>query len=75
VVNILLDVLDNIGIGGSDLGPAMACLALTPYGKREFTMHFVSNIDGTHLAEVHIGVFNLHPLSLSLLEGLFFVNA
>jgi glucose-6-phosphate isomerase len=42
----------NIGIGGSDLGPAMACLALTPYGKREFTMHFVSNIDGTHLSEV-----------------------
>ncbi len=41
----------NIGIGGSDLGPAMVCEALTPYGKPGLTMHFVSNIDGTHLAE------------------------
>jgi glucose-6-phosphate isomerase len=41
----------NIGIGGSDLGPAMATLALTPYGHARLTCHFVSNIDGTHLAE------------------------
>jgi glucose-6-phosphate isomerase len=41
----------NIGIGGSDLGPAMACEALKPYGQPGLTMHFVSNIDGTHLAE------------------------
>jgi len=41
----------NIGIGGSDLGPAMVCEALKPYGKPGLTMHFVSNIDGTHLAE------------------------
>ncbi len=41
----------NIGIGGSDLGPAMACEALKPYGKPGLTMHFVSNVDGTHLAE------------------------
>jgi glucose-6-phosphate isomerase len=42
----------NIGIGGSDLGPVMACEALKPYSKRDLRMHFVSNIDGTHLAEV-----------------------
>lgn len=42
----------NIGIGGSDLGPAMACEALRPYGKPGLTMHFVSNVDGSHLAEV-----------------------
>lgn len=42
----------NIGIGGSDLGPAMACQALRPYSDRAIKTHFVSNIDGTHLAEV-----------------------
>ncbi len=41
----------NIGIGGSDLGPKMACAALTPYGRAGLTMHFVSNVDGTHIAE------------------------
>ncbi|MEO0394243.1 MAG: glucose-6-phosphate isomerase, partial [Pseudomonadota bacterium] len=41
----------NIGIGGSDLGPAMVVEALTPYGGR-FATHFVSNVDATHLAEV-----------------------
>jgi len=41
----------NIGIGGSDLGPVMVTEALKPYGKREFDLHFVSNIDGTHIAE------------------------
>jgi glucose-6-phosphate isomerase len=41
----------NIGIGGSDLGPAMATQALKPYSKRSISMHFVSNIDATHLAE------------------------
>ncbi len=41
----------NIGIGGSDLGPAMACQALTPYTRRSIKMFFVSNVDGTHLAE------------------------
>ncbi|MCV2870096.1 glucose-6-phosphate isomerase [Defluviimonas sp. WL0002] len=41
----------NIGIGGSDLGPAMGCLALTPYcdGPR---VHFVSNVDGAHVHDV-----------------------
>ncbi|EAN99044.1 putative glucose-6-phosphate isomerase, glycosomal [Trypanosoma cruzi] len=42
----------NIGIGGSDLGPMMACEALKPFSDRRISMHFVSNIDGTHLSEV-----------------------
>lgn len=41
----------NIGIGGSDLGPAMVSEALKAYSKRDLTAHFVSNIDGTHIAE------------------------
>lgn len=45
----------NIGIGGSDLGPAMATLALRPYhdGPR---VHFVSNVDGAHLADTIAGL-------------------
>lgn len=42
----------NIGIGGSDLGPYMACEALKPFAAPNLAMHFVSNVDGTHLAEV-----------------------
>jgi len=41
----------NIGIGGSDLGPVMACEALKPYAQRNLTVRFVSNVDGTHIAE------------------------
>jgi glucose-6-phosphate isomerase len=41
----------NLGIGGSDLGPAMACEALTAFSDRKLTVRFVSNVDGTHLAE------------------------
>ena len=41
----------NIGIGGSDLGPVMANIALTPYSKRSIKFFFVSNVDSTHLAE------------------------
>ncbi|MGL4555420.1 MAG: glucose-6-phosphate isomerase [Gemmataceae bacterium] len=41
----------NVGIGGSDLGPVMVCEALKPYSKRDLRVHFVSNVDGTHLAE------------------------
>ncbi len=41
----------NIGIGGSDLGPVMASLALKPYWQPGMRAHFVSNVDGTHLAE------------------------
>ena len=40
----------NIGIGGSDLGPYMVTEALRPY-KNHLNMHFVSNVDGTHIAE------------------------
>ncbi|WP_241586852.1 glucose-6-phosphate isomerase [Rosenbergiella epipactidis] len=40
----------NIGIGGSDLGPYMVTEALKPY-KNHLSMHFVSNVDGTHIAE------------------------
>jgi glucose-6-phosphate isomerase len=40
----------NIGIGGSDLGPAMATLALAPYHDGP-PLHFVSNVDGAHLAD------------------------
>lgn len=42
----------NIGIGGSDLGPRMACQALEPYGHDTLKFHFVSNIDGTVLAQI-----------------------
>ena len=46
----ITDVI-NIGIGGSDLGPVMATLALAPYhdGPRS---HFISNIDGAHIADI-----------------------
>ncbi len=40
----------NIGIGGSDLGPVMITEALRPF-KNHMEMHFVSNVDGTHIAE------------------------
>jgi len=42
----------NIGIGGSDLGPVMACDALKPYASPDLKAHFVSNIDGAHLMRV-----------------------
>ncbi|CCC06786.1 hypothetical protein SMACR_00816 [Sordaria macrospora] len=41
----------NVGIGGSDLGPVMVTEALKHYGAKDMTLHFVSNIDGTHMAE------------------------
>jgi glucose-6-phosphate isomerase len=41
----------NIGIGGSDLGPVMACQALRAYSDRGLTLRFVSNVDGTDFAE------------------------
>ena len=49
VAGKITDVV-NIGIGGSDLGPAMATLALAPYhdGPRA---HFISNVDGAHIAD------------------------
>ena len=45
----ITDVI-NIGIGGSDLGPYMVTEALRPY-KNHLNVHFVSNVDGTHIAE------------------------
>jgi len=41
----------NLGIGGSDLGPAMACEALKPYSDRRLTVRFVSNVDASHFVE------------------------
>jgi len=46
----------NIGIGGSDLGPAMAYQALRHYSDRELSLHFVSNIDATDLSETLLKV-------------------
>jgi glucose-6-phosphate isomerase len=46
-----INTIVNIGIGGSDLGPVMVTEALKPYAKRDLKALFVSNIDGTHLAE------------------------
>ena len=50
----ITDVI-NIGIGGSDLGPYMVTEALKPY-KNHLIMHFVSNVDGTHIAETLKGL-------------------
>jgi glucose-6-phosphate isomerase len=41
----------NIGIGGSDLGPLMACEALRPYAIHDLHMHFVSNVDENHICD------------------------
>ena len=49
----------NIGIGGSDLGPAMAARALSPFVKPGLRMHFVSNVDGADMADT------LAPLDLA----------
>ncbi len=46
----------NIGIGGSDLGPVMVTEALKPYKKEHINLHFVSNVDGTHIAETLKGL-------------------
>jgi glucose-6-phosphate isomerase len=46
----------NIGIGGSDLGPAMATAALAPYAGEGPRLHFVSNVDGAHLAQTLQGL-------------------
>jgi glucose-6-phosphate isomerase len=46
----------NIGIGGSDLGPAMVTGCLKPYVKEGLSVHFVSNVDGTHITETLQGL-------------------
>jgi glucose-6-phosphate isomerase len=57
----------NIGIGGSDLGPVMAYEALRYYSQRDMTFRFVSNVDGTDIAE---SVRDLDPA-----ETLFIVSS
>lgn len=47
-----INTVVNIGIGGSDLGPVMVTEALKPYSKRDLKMHFVSNVDGSHVSEI-----------------------
>jgi glucose-6-phosphate isomerase len=46
----------NIGIGGSDLGPAMATRALAPFSQANLTAHFVSNVDGADIADTLRGL-------------------
>jgi len=46
-----INTIVNIGIGGSDLGLVMVTEAHKPYGRDDMTLFFVSNIDGTHIAE------------------------
>jgi glucose-6-phosphate isomerase len=46
----------NIGIGGSDLGPAMATRALSPYGRPNLKAHFVSNVDGADIGDTLAGL-------------------
>ena len=48
----------NIGIGGSDIGPVMVTEALKSYGQPSLCVHFVSNVDGTHIVET---LKNLNP--------------
>lgn len=45
-----INTIVNIGIGGSDLGPAMVCKALQPFSHKDLHIHFVSNVDGADLA-------------------------
>ena len=52
--NVFTDVV-NIGIGGSDLGPAMATLALTPF-RSNLRCHYVSNIDSAHITDILQGL-------------------
>ncbi|MEK7989950.1 MAG: glucose-6-phosphate isomerase [Thiotrichaceae bacterium] len=47
-----IETIVNIGIGGSDLGPAMVVRALKPYHHERLKSHFVSNVDATHISEI-----------------------
>jgi len=49
--HLIKDII-NIGIGGSDLGPHVVCDAMKPFAQRGMNVHFVSNIDPTHLTEI-----------------------
>jgi len=46
----------NMGIGGSDLGPAMVTLALAPYTRADLRVHYVSNVDGAHMHDTLKGL-------------------
>ena len=52
---VMTDIV-NIGIGGSDLGPRLACQALKPFGHERLRAHFVANIDGTDMSETLCGL-------------------
>jgi glucose-6-phosphate isomerase len=58
---VVTDVV-NIGIGGSDLGPHMACAALKPYQRPDLRPHFVSNVDGAHLLDTLAPLDPAHTL-------------
>lgn len=66
----------NLGIGGSDLGPAMVCGALTPLSKAKLNVHFVSNVDPFHLQstlkdlQAETTLFIIASKSFSTLETL-----
>jgi len=66
----------NLGIGGSDLGPAMVCDALSPFATEKLNVHFVSNIDPSHLQntlkdlEAETTLFVIASKSFSTLETL-----
>ena len=49
--SVITDVV-NIGIGGSDLGPNMVCRALAPYAHERLRVHFISNVDGSHIDQM-----------------------
>jgi len=51
-----MEAIVNIGIGGSNLGPAMVTECLRPYAKGGLSVHFVSNVDGTHISETLKGL-------------------
>ncbi len=48
----LISDIVNVGIGGSDLGPHVVCDSMKPYAQRGMNVHFVSNVDPTHLTEI-----------------------
>ncbi len=54
----------NIGIGGSDLGPVMATEALRPYAAHDLRVHFVSNVDGSHILDT---LEALHPATTAFI--------
>ncbi|MEM9983860.1 MAG: glucose-6-phosphate isomerase, partial [Bacteroidota bacterium] len=60
----------NIGIGGSDLGPVMVTEALKPYWQADMEVFYVSNVDGTHIAETLKKV--LEAIMKSVVSGLTF---